>query len=160
MESSESYFHISKKHIIPLNTVVQKIVNKYVLGIFVAKEGGDILYSKQFSEQLNFSLMGNFIAALSMFGEENVGKIRRIYIEGLDIEMNVVVKHNLILTMLFKPNMIKDHLPEFYNKGLDLFYNQFKSSIQQNKTNEAIYKEFDNQMVELLYDYLYKIEVI
>ncbi len=160
MEYSQSSFQISDKHIVPLNTVVQKIVKKYVLGIFVAREGGDILYSKQFSKELNLTLMGNFIAALSMFGEENVGKIKRIFIEGLDIEMNVVVKHGLILTMLFKPNMVKDFLPEFYEKGLSLFYQQFKENICQQRTNQAIFNRFDNQMVELLYDYLVKINVI
>ena len=160
MEKTQTYFHISKKEIVPLNTIVQKIVNKYVLGIFVARKGGDILYSKQFSDKLQLDLMGNFIAALSMFGEENVGKIKRIFIEGLDIEMNVVVKHDLILTMLFKPDMVKDYLPEFYEKGLNLFYKQFKEHIEKNKNNKAIYHQFDNQMCALLYEYLYKINAI
>ena len=120
MENTKSSPELSYHSYMPVDVKFQKILHKYLVGIFVAREGGDILYSKSFRDDLKLPLMSNFIAALSMFGEENVGKIKRILIEGLDIEMNIVAKHGLVLTLMFRPNTIKDHIIEFYETGLDV----------------------------------------
>ena len=141
----------------------QKILKKYLIGIFVAKEDGFILFSKTFNDDFQLSLMGDFIAALSMFGDENVGKIKRILIEGLDVELNIVVKHGLILTIMFKPNIVKDHITDFYITGLDRFYAEFKEEIEQNQTeliSQRFYKDVEPKMYKLLYEYLIHIKAI
>ena len=160
MENTTSSIQSSQHSYIPVDVKFQKILHKYLVGIFVARKGGDILYSKSFRDDLKLPLMSNFIAALSMFGEENVGKIKRILIEGLDIEMNIVAKHGLILTLLFRPNTIKDHIMEFYETGLDMFYHDFQEQIDQNRTNLCIYERFEPKMNQLLYYYLVHINAI
>lgn len=161
MEDIKTYFHVSNK-IRPLNLKIQRILDKYMVGIFIARKGGDILYSKQFQHNHNFdiNLMSNFIAALNLFGEENIGKIKRIFVEGLDIEMNIVSKHDLIFTMLFRPNMVRDHLDEEINKILELFYKQFKEPIESCRTNQAIYQPFDENMAILIHTYLMRINAL
>ncbi|MHA2017545.1 MAG: hypothetical protein ACTSXY_04635, partial [Promethearchaeota archaeon] len=95
MEQIKPYFQVSTE-INAINLKIQKILNKYMLGVFIARKGGDILYSKQFQSDstININLMSNFISALSMFGEENIGDIKRIFVEGLNITMNIVSKHD------------------------------------------------------------------
>ncbi|UYP46206.1 hypothetical protein NEF87_002491 [Candidatus Lokiarchaeum ossiferum] len=144
------------------NSKFHKILKKYIIGIFIAREGGDILYSKSFTDDFDIKipLMSNFIAALNVFGEENVGKIQRILIEGLNIEMNIVAKHGLILTMMFRPNIIKDHISTFYETGLDLFYTKFHDQILHNRSNKSIYESIEPDLNTLLYKYLVHIKAI
>ncbi len=136
---------------------IQKILKKYILGMFICKKGGDILYSYQIEHTLKIDLISNFIAALSMFGEENVGQIKRIFIEGINIEMNIVSKNDLILVSLFRPNMIKDHLEDEAKKILNKFYSLYKVQIEQGKTNLSIYLKFDDEMCHFILGYLTRI---
>ena len=131
------------------------------MGVFVARESGDILYSKRFRcGDLNLDLMSNFLSALSMFGEENLGKIKRIAVEGLDVEMSVFAKHGLILVILYHPNMVQDYLDEEADLGLDRFYDEFKCFIKANINNQTIYQHFDNSMAEIIYKYLMRIKAL
>lgn len=141
-------------------TIVKKILKRYILGIFITRSGGDVLYSFQVEPRIKVDLIAQFIAALSMFGEENVGKIRRILIEGLDIELNLVVKNNLILATFFRPNMVQDYLTEESVRALDLFAEQFKEPLESGKNNLAIYEKFDNQLCLIIQDYLVRLNVI
>ncbi len=138
---------------------VQKILRKYILGMFICKKGGDILFSYQIDPKMKIDLISNFIAALSMFGEENVGQIKRIYIEGINVEINIVSKYDLIIVSFFRPNMIKDHLEEEAVKILDKFYLMFKEQIQKGKTNLSIYLKFDDEICLFILEYLKRIGV-
>ena len=124
----------------------QKILKRYILGIFICRSGGDVLYSFQIDPTIKVDLISQFIAALHMFGEENTGKIRRIFIEGLNIEMNIVTTHDLIFTAFFRPNMVKDYLKEESIHCLELFYDKFKEQLSNGKSNSSIYETFDNTM--------------
>ena len=150
----------SPKNLTPKQcTFIQKILKKYVLGMFICKKGGDILFSYQIDKKLKIDLISNFIAALSMFGEENVGQIKRMFIEGINIEMNIVTKYDLIIVSFFRPNMIKDHLKEETIKILDKFYSLFKDPIEQGKTNLGIYQKFDSEMCHFILGYLTRIGI-
>ena len=138
---------------------VQEKLKKYMLGIFICRTGGDILFSYQIDPTLKIDLISNFIAALSMFGEENVGQIKRIFIEGLNVEMNIVSKFDLITVFFFKPNMVRDHLEEEAEILLDKFYSTFKEPIQQGKTNLRIYQKFEEEMCLSVLNYLRKIGI-
>lgn len=140
--------------------IMKKILTKYILGIFICRSGGDVLYSFQVDPIVKVNLISNFIAALSMFGEENVGKIRRIFIEGLDIELNIVAKYDLIIAVFFRPNMVKDYLKEESKKALELFYERFKTQIESNRNNQSVYQKFDDNMCELIQEYLIRIGVL
>ncbi|MHA1720159.1 MAG: hypothetical protein ACTSWX_13820 [Promethearchaeota archaeon] len=161
MEQIKPYFQVSTE-INAINLKIQKILNKYMLGVFIARKGGDILYSKQFQSDstININLMSNFISALSMFGEENIGDIKRIFVEGLNITMNIVSKHDLILTILFRPDMTTDFLDEEIHKGLDMFYEEFSAQIENCRTNQAIYQKFDDKMAILIHSYLVRINAL
>jgi hypothetical protein len=141
-------------------TLIKKVITRYILGIFICRSGGDVLYSFQVDPIVKVNLISNFIAALSMFGEENVGKIKRIFIEGLDIELNIVQKYDLIMAVFFRPNMVKDYLKEESKKTLDLFYSQFKSQIENSRNNQLLYQKFDNTMSEMIQEYLLRIGII
>ncbi len=142
------------------NDLVEKLLKQYILAIGICREGGDLLYSIQIDKSLNLDLITQFISALSMFGEENLGKIERIMIKGLEVEMSIVSKHNLIFLVLFKSDMVQDHLNEESEKGLDKFYQIFKTYIDQNKTNKALYYSFDTEMCLLIQDYLVRMDVL
>jgi hypothetical protein len=142
------------------NELVESHLKKYILAIGICREGGDLLYSIQIDKSLNMDLITQFISALSMFGEENLGKIERITIKGLKVEMSIVSKHNLIFLVLFRSDMVQDHLNEESEKGLDKFYQIFKSYIDQNKTNKSLYYSFDTEMCLLIQDYLVRIGIL
>lgn len=140
--------------------VIKKILKKYVLGLVVSRNTGDVLYNFQVDPEIRMDLISQFIAALAMFGEENVGQINRIFIGGINIELSIVQRHDLILTAFFRPNMVKDYLEEEAQRGLDLFYEKFRTQLQQKKNNQAIYESFDDEICHLITDYLVKIGVL
>ncbi len=140
--------------------VVQKILKHYILGFFISRSGGDILYEFQLDQSIKVDLISHFVAALSMFGEENVGKIKRILIEGLNIEMNIVQKHDLVSVTFFRPNMVTDYLEAESIKGLDLFYEMFEEPIKAGKNNKAIYEGYDDPMCHLIQEYLQRLGVL
>lgn len=142
------------------NEEVQKYVQKYLMGIFICTSGGNVLYSFQIDPMIHVDLVSQFIAALSIFGSENVGKIKRILIEGLNVEMNILTKHDLIITIFFRPNMVKDYLNDEAEKALDIFYREFEKPLKQGKTNQSIYMTFDEAMCVLIHDYLIRIDVL
>jgi hypothetical protein len=142
------------------NDRVTKILEKYVVGGFIARQGGDILFARQFNTNFHFELLSNFLSALSVFGEENVGKIKRILIEGLDLELNIIQKHGLILTMAFRPNMVKDHLDVECTRALDLFFDRYRNAIEQNRGNQAIYQSFEPIMMQIIWEYLIRINAL
>ncbi len=139
--------------------LVQKKLNKFMLGIFICRDGGDVLFSYQIDPTLKIDLISNFIAALSMFGEENVGQIKRIFIEGLDVEMNIVSKYGLISVFFFRPNMVKNHLEEEAEILLDRFYSIFKEPIEQGKTNLGIFLKFEEELCLCVLNYLRKLSL-
>lgn len=137
--------------------LVQKKLKKFMLGIFICRDGGDVLFSYQIDPTLKIDLISNFIAALSMFGEENVGHIKRIFIEGLDVEMNIISKYDLITVFFFKPNMVRDHLEEEAEILLDRFYSIFKEPIEQSKTDLGIFLKFEEELCLCVLNYLRKL---
>jgi hypothetical protein len=139
---------------------VKKILYKYVLGLFICRPGGDVLYTFQISPEIRVNLISQFVAALSIFGEENLGKIKRILIEGLDIEMNIVTAHDLIMVVFFRPNMVKDYLQDESLKALESFYNKFKDVLVNGKSNQEIFRRFDDEMCLLIQEYLVRLGVL
>ena len=142
------------------NQDVQKIVEDYLMGIFICKSGGAVLYSYQLDPSLNVDLISQFVAALHMFGSENVGNIKRIIIEGINVEMSIVTHQDLIVTIFFRPKMVKDYLAMEAIKALKMFQKQFKPLIEQNRTNMTLYEKFDETICVLIHDYLIRVGVL
>ncbi|MHA1776139.1 MAG: hypothetical protein ACTSWC_05165 [Promethearchaeota archaeon] len=142
------------------NELVQKLLQKYILAIGISRIGGDMLYYIQIDKSLNLDLISQFICALSMFGEENLGKIDRILIQGLKIEMSMVTRYELIFFVLFRAHMVQDHLDEESTKCLKKFYSQFRHDIEAKHTNRVLYESFDKEMCLSIQNYLVRIGVL
>lgn len=138
---------------------VQDVLKKYILGLVISRDSGEVLYYLQIDRTLKIDLFANFIAALSIFGNE-IGEFKRIYIEGLNIELNIVSKHGLIVTAFFRPDLVSDHLDEESEKTLDLFYEQFKDHIESGRTNQLLFEEFDNTMCKIIREFFVRIGII
>jgi hypothetical protein len=139
---------------------INAILNKFVKCIFITRKGGDLLYLKKYKCTANIDLFSNFIAAMNIFGEENVGKIENIFIKGLNIEMKVVVKHDLIISVLFNPAMVSDYLDEECGKALDEFNQKYLAQIKAGRTNQEIFKSFDKNLDHLIREYLMRINIL
>ncbi len=154
------YFDVSKD-IGPINDKIDQFMGDYVKAVIISGQDGEILYSKQFStDKVQVDLLSNFIAASMMFGETNAGKIERIFVKGKDAEIEIVTKHNLILTILFEPNTVNDFFEKESEKVLDLFYYQFKKQLKRGRTNRLIYQKFDKIMVILMFQFFSRIKII
>ncbi|MHA1520948.1 MAG: hypothetical protein ACTSVZ_13740 [Promethearchaeota archaeon] len=136
---------------------IQRVLSKNLIGIFISRESGSLLYSWQIDPTFRINLVSQFIAALSIFGEENLGHIKRIFIEGLETEIQVVAKHGLICTTVFKADMVKDHLDLEGIRILDQFVAKYSSQLEKNRCNQAIYRSFDPIFWELMYEYLQRV---
>jgi hypothetical protein len=142
------------------NEYVEELLRKYILALGISRMGGDMLYYIQIDKSLKLELIVQFIAALSMFGEENLGKIDKIIIKGLEIEMSILTRHNLIFFVMFKANMVQDYLTDESENCLDLFYHKYQPLLDQNKTNRALYEKFDREMCLCIQNYLVRIGIL
>lgn len=139
-------------------TYITKILRRYLMGIIISRDTGNILYEFQMDPTIKIDLFSQFIAALAMFGDELVN-IKRIIIEGINIEMSSLMKNGLIITAFFKPDMVTDYLEAEAEKTLDEFYEVFKELIEKDRCNRDIYKKFDSRMWAIIQDYLIRLGV-
>ncbi|MFX1589458.1 MAG: hypothetical protein ACFFC1_15000, partial [Promethearchaeota archaeon] len=100
-------------------------------GIVICKETGVYLLDLILDSEINPVLLSSFVGALSLFGEENMGKIQEITIKGLDIQMIIVSKHNLILIAIMDKEIMKHNIREEAEKSLDMFYSLYKNEINE-----------------------------
>ncbi|MHA1820892.1 MAG: hypothetical protein ACTSU2_16885 [Promethearchaeota archaeon] len=139
---------------------VQDVLKKYLMAICISMPNGDVLYFLKVDPRIKIDLFSQFLAALSIFGENAIGKIKRIIIEGLDVEVSIICKYDLIFTAFFRPDMVSDYLEEEGERCLKIFRELFKDQIKNHRTNQAIYERFDDIMCHLIRDYLVRIKVI
>ena len=78
-----------------INLQIKSEVSRLLKGIVICKETGIYLLDLILDSEINPILLSSFVGALSLFGEENMGKIEEINIKGLDIQMVMVNKYNL-----------------------------------------------------------------
>ncbi len=139
---------------------VNDILKDYLMAIIISRFSGEVLYYIQIDPLIKIDLFTQFLAALSMFGEESIGKIKRINIEGLNVELSLLSKHNLIATYFFRPDVVEDYLNDEAEKCLDLFYDEFKEQIDSNRSNLMIYDRFDEKMCHIVYEYMVRLNII
>ncbi|MBY8982063.1 MAG: hypothetical protein KGD57_03880 [Candidatus Lokiarchaeota archaeon] len=100
-------------------------------GVIICKESGEYLVDLILDSDINPILLSSFIGALSLFGKDNLGKIEEILIKGLNVEMVVVSKHNLILIAIMDKRFNKYYIREEAEKALDNFYTFYKNEIDE-----------------------------
>jgi hypothetical protein len=74
-------------------------------------------------------LLSSFVGALSLFGEESMGRIEEITIKGLDIQMIIVNKYNLTLIVILDKYFVKHNMRQEAEKSLDMFYSLYCDEI-------------------------------
>lgn len=103
---------------------------KFVRSFVICKNTGEYLIDYILDSDINPVMISSFVSALSMFGKENMGKIEEISVKGIDVEMTIVSKHNLILIVLMDRDFHKEIIREEGERILDLFYAQYKDDLE------------------------------
>ena len=137
----------------------EKILNKYLLGIFISRNtDGKLLYSWKIDPNFEIDLAANFVHALAMFGDSV--EYRRVFIEGINIEMNLYAKDNLQICIFFQPHMVKDHLEVEGKEALGLFIDLFGEKINHSPIREEEFFSFDGVMFQFIQDYLIRLGIL
>ncbi len=126
--------------------------------VIIANQGGIPLVSVIKDKDINEDLLSGFITALKFFGEENLGKIKEILIKGLDIDLLLVQKHDLILIAIMDSSMKKKNIRLEAEMALDSFHNKYKDEICNWKGCETIYSEFKKNIENQIDAYYKKID--
>lgn len=103
---------------------------KIIKSIVICKDTGEYLVDLILDSKINPIMISSFVSALSMFGDENMGKIQEISVKGIDVEMVVVAKHGLILIALMDRDFYKDIVRESGEQILDFFYKMYKTDLE------------------------------
>jgi len=105
--------------------------------------------------EINPILLSSFVGALFLFGKDNLGKIEEIEINGLDVDMIIVYKYNLILIVIMSKDFIKQDYRGEAEKALDMFYSSYVNEINNFKTsiNISIFNEFKKILYIQIRDY-------
>lgn len=98
--------------------------------LIISDNNGQFLCELLRNEKLEPAYLSGFIGALKMFGEETLGKIKDISINGLDIDMLIVSKHDLIFIALMDSNVPHLDFREGCERALDVFYKLFQNEIK------------------------------
>lgn len=98
--------------------------------LIIANSDGQFLCELIRNDMLEPAYISGFIGALKMFGEETLGKIRDISINGLDIDMLIVTKHDLIFIAIMDSEVPHLDFREGCENALDVFHKLFKEQIE------------------------------
>ena len=122
----------------------------------ICKETGIYLLDLILDSEINPILLSSFVGALSLFGEENMGKIEEITIKGLDIQMIIVSKHKLILIAIMDKDFLKQDIREEAEKALDMFYTLYQNEIDE-CVDVYIFDSFKKILYKQIKEYFIKV---
>lgn len=105
---------------------------------------------------INPVLLSSFVGALSLFGKDNLGKIEEIEIKGLEIDMIIVYKYHLILTVILSKGFMKNGVRSEAEKALDIFYSSYVNEIKNIKecVDLSLFDDFKQLLYLQIEDYL------
>ena len=121
----------------------------------LCKEDGTYLIDLILDSDINPVLLSSFVGALSLFGKDNLGKIEEISITGLEIDMIIVTKYNLILIAILAKEFAKNigFLRSEIEKALDIFYSSYQEEIA-NAVDVSVFDDFQQILKMQIEDYL------
>lgn len=136
-----------------------KRIHHPIKGIVLCKESGEYLIDLILDSDINPVLLSSFVGALSLFGRDNLGKIEEISVTGLEIDMIIVVKYNLILIAILAKEFAKniDMLRSEIEKALDIFYSSYQEEIAK-AVDVSVFDDFKGILKMQIEDYLEKIQ--
>jgi len=101
---------------------------------------GECLLDLTIDSKINPVLLSSFVGALSLFGKDSIGKIEEIKIRGLDLDIIIITRHNLVLVALINSLFMRDYLKIIAEKALGMFHVLYKKEIE----NFLISGKFDS----------------
>jgi hypothetical protein len=131
--------------------------DKHLKGIVICKESGEYLLDLILDSKINPVLLSSFVGALRLFGA-NLGEIKEINIKGLDVEMIVVYKYNLIFVAIVDKEFLKQDIRDEAEKSLDMFYSLYRDEINNNSCEVSQFTSFKNVLFNQLEEYYNKIK--
>ena len=102
-------------------------------------------------------MLSSFVGALGLFGE-NLGRIEEINIKGLDVEMIIVYKYNLIFVAILDKEFLKYDIREEAEKSLDMFYSLYRREIEENCNEVSQFTSFKNILFTQIEEYFNRIK--
>ncbi len=135
------------------NTVQDKLLK----GIVICKESGEYLLDLILDAKINPVLLSSFVGALRLFGD-NLGEIKEINIKGLDVNMIIVYKYNLIFVAIMDRSLIKHDIREEAEKALDMFYTLYRMEINSNCIDISQFEYFKKLLSKQIDVYSKKIK--
>lgn len=121
--------------------------------IVICRTSGEYLLDLILDSEINPLLLSSFIGALSLFGKENMGKIEELNIKGLDLEMIVVSKYDLIFIAIIDKQYVRELVREEAEKALEMFYLLYKDEIQDS-VDTSIFDSFKKILILQIKEYL------
>ena len=129
--------------------------------LIISDNNGQFLCDVIRNDKLETAYLSGFIGALKMFGEETLGKIKDISINGLDIDMLIVSKYDLIFIALMDSDIPHLKFREGCETALDVFYKIFSEELKSWDGSLSPFRGFRdllNGQVERYFEELRKLE--
>lgn len=105
---------------------------KYLVhALIISDNNGRFLVDIIRNSKLDTAHLSGFIGALKMFGEETLGQIKDININGLDIDMIIVSKLDLIFIAIVDGDLPHLNFREGCGRALDVFHKIFQDKIEK-----------------------------
>ena len=130
---------------------------KLVKGIVICKESGEYLLDLILDSKIDPLLLSSFVGALRLFGN-NLGELEEINIKGLDVDMIIVYKYNLIFVAILDKEFLKHDIREEAEKTLDMFYTLYRSEIANNDCEVTQFESFKNILSKQIEEYFKRIQ--
>lgn len=124
-----------------------------VHALIISDSNGRFLVDLVRNKQIRTDYLSGFIGALKMFGEETLGNIRDISINGLDIEMLIVSKYNLICVAIIDADIPEINFRRGCERALDVFYSLFKDKIEGWDGSLETFRDFKELLNEQILRY-------
>ncbi len=106
---------------------------------------------------INPVLLSSFVGALRLFGD-NLGEIEEINIKGIDVEMIIVYKYNLILVVILDKDFMKQDIREEAEIALDMFYSLYHIEINDNHIEVSQFYSFKEILSTQIEQYFNRID--
>lgn len=129
---------------------------KIIKGIVICKNSGEYLVDLILDTNINPILLSSFVSALSFFGKENLGKIEEIAVKGLDVEMIVVAKYDLILVTIMDKDFLEGEMRDEAENLLDIFYSCYQEEIGEDCSEIVKFEEFQQVLASQVQDYIHR----
>ena len=130
---------------------------KPLKGIVICKETGEYLVDVILDTTIDPILLSSFVGALRMFGDK-FGEIEEIDIKGLDVEMIIIYKYNLIFVAILAKGFIKHNIREEAEQALDMFYSLYREEFNQDCIDVSQFHAFKEILMTQIEEYFNRIK--